>query len=277
MNRLGGRQIESGCARCTVRNAGLCSAMVGYEAVRTLDTSHAPVRVLKPGEIIYHQGDASDRIYNVVSGWVGLQSNAFDGRHGLLHLAVSGDMFGMEPLDGGFGHSAWAITTAAVCAIGKDRLRQLRESYSDLNERFIWMVEREGRLNGQALEALLMSPAPARVTFLLWSLAVRSLRRRPRRGEEIWIPLSQVALAAAVGLTAVHLNRTLHELRERELLTFSGRQLIVWDPQAAEELCGSTDELVGLWVCQRGAPSDRPRMVAETGPDLDDGAGVQLY
>jgi CRP-like cAMP-binding protein len=249
--------------RCRVRSIGLCKAITGYRAVSELDASHAPVRVLRAGEVIYHQGDVADRAYNVVSGWVGMQSGTPDGRRGLLHLALPGDVFGLEPLAEGLGHAAWAVTTAVVCAIGNDRLRQLREEYPALNERFIWMIERQGRLHGDVLEALLMSPANARAAFVLWSLAVRSLRRRPAAGEEVMIPLNQVVLAGAVGITPVHLNRTLHELQEKKVLSFAGSRMKVWDPEAIQRLCAWGEDLIGLWLGRGPTVEDARRLDAD--------------
>ena len=45
-------------------------------------------------------------------------------------------------------------------------------------------------------------------------------------------PLTQAELGEALGLTSVHINRTLKVLRERNLLTLRGKQAIIEDVDA---------------------------------------------
>ena len=49
-------------------------------------------------------------------------------------------------------------------------------------------------------------------------------------------PLTQEELADAVGLTPIHINRVLRQLRERGLATLSHRQLVIHDLAGLREL-----------------------------------------
>jgi hypothetical protein len=51
-------------------------------------------------------------------------------------------------------------------------------------------------------------------------------------------PLSQTALADTLGLSAIHVNRTLRELREQALLTFRRGRVTISDPHRLTALCG---------------------------------------
>jgi CRP-like cAMP-binding protein len=232
--------------------------MDGAEALLALEASHAPVRVVKAGAAIYRQGDAPDQIYNLVSGWVGLQHDQDDGRRGLLHIALPGDIFGLEPNRDGLGHAATAFTDCAVCAIGVERHRRLRLTFPSFNERFIWMLERNVQFANETLEILATGGAAAKVAYLLWSLAVRSLRRRPQPFERIWAPVQQIDLAAATGLTPVHVSRVLGDLRSRGILSFRSPLLILRNPAAVEAIFGGSREVLGLWSELKGP---RPPML----------------
>jgi CRP-like cAMP-binding protein len=263
MKQASDQRDAHSCTICLVRKSGLCRSMAEPDAVRALEAARAPVRVAAPGEAIYRQGDPSDRVYNIISGWVGLQHHPSDGRRSLLHLALPGDLLGIESEDGR-NHTATALTTVTVCAIGNERFGRLRRQFTDLNERYIWTLQRQARLGAEMLEALALRSAAAKVTFLLWSLALRSLRRTPREHEKVWIPLSQIELAAATGLTAVHVNRVLRDLRERQLLSFHGAALVIEDPDGVQALSGSGAELVDFWS-GRGAWASRSRVRSEPG------------
>ena len=51
-------------------------------------------------------------------------------------------------------------------------------------------------------------------------------------------PLSQFVLADALGLTAIHMNRTLRQLRERQLLTLRKKVVTVHDLDGLRKLAG---------------------------------------
>ena len=51
-------------------------------------------------------------------------------------------------------------------------------------------------------------------------------------------PLSQFVLADALGLTAIHVNRVLRQLREQDLLTLRKGSVRVHDPIRLRKLAG---------------------------------------
>jgi CRP-like cAMP-binding protein len=51
-------------------------------------------------------------------------------------------------------------------------------------------------------------------------------------------PLNQYVLADALGLSAIHVNRVLRQLRERQLLTFHQQTVTIHDPMKLKALAG---------------------------------------
>jgi CRP-like cAMP-binding protein len=51
-------------------------------------------------------------------------------------------------------------------------------------------------------------------------------------------PLNQYVLADALGLSAIHVNRVLRQLRERGLITVKAHQVIIHDLEGLRELAG---------------------------------------
>ena len=60
--------------------------------------------------------------------------------------------------------------------------------------------------------------------------------------KEFTCPLNQYVLADALGLSAIHVNRVLRQLRERKLLTLRERKVIIHDPAALKRLAGFQDQ-----------------------------------
>ena len=61
---------------------------------------------------------------------------------------------------------------------------------------------------------------------------------------EFACPLSQFVLADALGLTSIHVNRTLRELRERNLLTLHRGTVTIHDLAGLRKLAGFQGGLV---------------------------------
>ena len=61
------------------------------------------------------------------------------------------------------------------------------------------------------------------------------------RATEFTCPLSQYDLADALGLSAIHINRVLRELRELKLLTVQEHKVSIHDRAALKALAGYDD------------------------------------
>ena len=107
-----------------------------------LEAAHLPIRVYEAGDIIYRQGERSDHVFSVISGWVDLHQELADGRRQISQFLFSGAVFGLKPRGVSFSHGATAITTARICAIPIVRVDDLRQHSPAFNEHFIWTLER---------------------------------------------------------------------------------------------------------------------------------------
>ena len=79
-------------------------------------------------------------------------------------------------------------------------------------------IVRLGRMNG--LE---------RMAHLLLELRRRLSRVGLANGQSFPMPLRQEALADALGMSTVHVNRTMQQLRHKKLISCSGREVTVLD------------------------------------------------
>jgi CRP-like cAMP-binding protein len=116
-----------------------------------------------------------------------------------------------------------------------DALQRLAADYPRLSEALWWQtlvslsVQREWTAN------LGQRNAMERLGSLLCELALR-LRAAGLGGKERYdLPLTQTDLAEATGLTPVHVNRTLQQLRASGLISLSGKVLHIPDFAALQK------------------------------------------
>ena len=234
---------NAGCRHCVVRRVGACAAIPGDDALAILKGLRT-LRIHDCGETIYHQGDPAETVYSLCSGWVAQQQDLSNGRRGATRFILPGDVFGVEPDGSSMGHSAVAVTAVSVCAIPRLRHNDLRQAHPTLNEAFLWEIERDNHLMLEALSHFTQDSAAKRLAHLFWSLALRRLGRRPRQaGEAIWLPLSQLHLADAAGLSAVHVSRTLTRLRADGVIDFHERWLTIRDTARLEALAEPGEDI----------------------------------
>ncbi len=230
----GGTTVSKGqCAYCVVRRTGMCHAYGEGEELdlSRLEAAHLPIRVYEAGDIIYRQGERSDHVFSVVSGWVDLHQELADGRRQIIQFLFSGAVFGLKPKGVSFSHGATAITTARICAIPIARVDDLRQHSPAFNEHFIWTLERENHLAVEALTIIGQGDSLERVARILWGLASKlSNSAAVPAGAPLKIPLTQRLIADATGLTAVHVNRVLRRLREQHVVDFHDGVMVVEDP-----------------------------------------------
>jgi CRP/FNR family transcriptional regulator len=213
-----------------------------------LEAAHLPVRVYELGDVIYRQGEMSDHVFNVISGWVDLHQDMADGRRQISQFLFSGAVFGLKPRGVTFSHGATAITTASICAIPAAHVDDLRKQSPAFNEHFIWMLERENHLAVDALTMIGQGTSLERVARILWDLASKvSGSAAVQAGAAIRIPVTQRLIAEATGLTAIHVNRVVRRLREDQVVDFRDGLAVIGDARQLAILANAYPESAANW------------------------------
>ena len=87
--------------------------------------------------------------------------------------------------------------------------------------------------------------ARERIAFLLLELYYRSQMQTDVDGEAVPFPICQEEIADAVGLTTVHVNRTLKEMRGEGLIECAARRLVINDEEKLAEIANFDKSVIG--------------------------------
>jgi CRP-like cAMP-binding protein len=184
----------------------------------------------------------------LLEGWTARVRQLPDGRRQLVSFGLPGDLLGYCQFDGARASSTMAaVTEVTICHLPDPALspaltrafaisRAVDEAY------LIAQVTRLGRLN-----------AHERLIDFLLELYERLEPCGLAEAGRFLIPLTQEAIADALGLTPVHLNRTLQEARRNGELTWTGREVTLHDPNAAAVAVGHTRPRVCAFPASSGA------------------------
>lgn len=176
------------------------------------------------------EGEKPRFVHLVLNGWGCRYKQLPDGRRQIVGLFVPGDfcdlnIYILKYMD----HSIGAITRLKVSVITPDEMTALTTDRPRITQALWWnelvttSVQREWTLNiGQR-------SAYERIAHLLMELYIRVETVGRGHNGRCDFPLTQNDLADATGLTAVHVNRTLQELRRDKLIELDRRHLQILD------------------------------------------------
>lgn len=220
------------CTHCPVRAQAMCRGMPD-EHLEALEAFKLGDRFLHPSSHLFMEGQSTNELYHLVSGWVMSYTLTDDGKRRIIDFALPGALLGYQrDLSGPANHALQCLTPVRVCAIPKGRLFDLLRDYPELA---ITMAKDHAQtLDGvrDQLTNVTARTARRRIAHFLLQLFQRSQNRHPSvPGEEIRLPINQDHIADALGLTNVYVSKTLRELREDGLMVFRSGCLRIEDPK----------------------------------------------
>ncbi len=197
-------------------------------ALSALDTG--PQHEVEARSVIACEGENANVIRLLISGWACRYKNLPDGRRQILGFILPGDFCDLNiyfprRLD----HSICALTTVRFYEIEPALFRELIDRRPHFIQAALW---HEMACSGTQREWLLSlgrrSPIE-RLSHLFVELYYRQRAAGLATGLSFDLPITQNHLAEANGLSFVHLNRTLQEMRREGLIELSGRRLGILD------------------------------------------------
>ncbi|HUJ02156.1 MAG TPA: Crp/Fnr family transcriptional regulator [Rhizomicrobium sp.] len=237
------------CRFCQARARNICRAMSAPHELAALESARSGTVVMRPHETIYRQGAPVGDIYNVLSGWVALYQSLDDGRRQITALLLPGDVFGIEP-DGltATTCSAEALTSASLCVIPRERAAALRARFPAYGETFLQFIGREYTLATEHLTSVGRRSALERIAHLLMEIVTRVKRHYPLlSGESAQLPLTQTEIGDMLGLTGVHVNRMLRQLREDGLVDVQPGSVRILDADRLARVAGAVEGVFAFW------------------------------
>jgi CRP/FNR family transcriptional regulator len=176
-------------------------------------------------------------VYNLLEGWVLLYQLLPDGRRQIVEILLQGAFFGFQPdIKSEMLHSAVCATPVKVCVFPKSKLIDLFRDHTELALRALTMCARDRLDIHNHLTSLGRRTARERVAHLLFDLDQRIQVRNP--GNLTAIPLTQTQIGDALGLSEIHINRTLQTFRKAGLVSLGRGVIRVLRPSQLAGIAG---------------------------------------
>lgn len=166
----------------------------------------------------------------LVDGWAARAKTLANGARQITEMHVPGDFidlhsFMVKRLD----HSIVALTPCTIVAVPHERLRLLTEQHPHLT-RLLWLTTLvDAAIHREWMTMMGRADARQNVAHVICELYLR-LETVGLAGDNSFdLPLTQEELGDVCGLTAVHVNRVLQELRGEGLIMSKARTVRIPD------------------------------------------------
>lgn len=230
------------CEICPLRRSPLFAPFSREELVFMIDFREGEV-ALRPGEILFEEGDTLSHFYTVLAGQGARYKLLENGGRQTVNFVFPGDVVGLSgTLVGEAAATMQAASAMRLCRFHKSRLPDLFRNHAERAYALTWIAAAEEHLLGEIIATLGRRNALQRVAWALFRIHQRLTLLGLRDSEgRVPFPYRQGALADALGLSLVHTNKTLASLRR--LATLGHGWLKVVDEEALAHL-GLTDPSV---------------------------------
>lgn len=202
---------------------------------------------------ILENPDKHHRVFVLHEGWGYSFKDLPNGMRQIVDFILPGDFFGLGDIFlNGSGLSFASITPVEVASISPQSLLAVCRQWPRLGGAILWAASLEGSIATERMIALGRRPAASRVAHLLLELSIRLEFIGQGNASGFVCPLTQHDLANALGLTAIHVNRVLRNLRQLGLVVFRNSEVEFLDRAGLMELAQFDPAYLG-----RGRPSSR--------------------
>ncbi len=193
------------------------------------------VQDFSAGTILSEAGREAGCFFSLHSGWACATRVLADGQRQVLDIFLAGQIMGMRDI--GFTKTQTeltALTDVRACPFPSEYLDEVFERSPRLARIFFLKLVREHALLTERIINIGRRSATHRLAHFLLEMKVRLHVPEPA----FEMPLNQDVIADALGISSVHVSRTLGQLRDEGLVRVDRNRVLIDDLDGLVELAG---------------------------------------
>ena len=207
------------------------------EEIAILDDLQSATRVIRRNREIISQGRKYDALLILIDGVSIRYRLLHDGRRQILNIVLPGDLIGFP---NAFSERAlYSITAHSDCTVAPvpfSRVFSLFDGQPRLSAALFWSFACEAAIYAEHLIDVGRRSALERVSHFLLELLTRLQVIGLADGCSFRMPLTQELIGDALGLSVPHVNRTLRQLRNDELVSIEEHIVVIKNVEALSAL-----------------------------------------
>ena len=229
------------CAGCPIRKFTPFSD-VPVTSLKFLQSARSSDRIVPPRRNIFWEQKGADELFTLYDGWAFTFKLLPDGRRQILDFLLPGSLIGLPALwFEAMPHSAQTLTSVSLCAFDKEKFRDLLRRRPEYEWELLKYLASGQASRDRRLSDLGRRPAKERIARLILEIFGELTARGMTDGDSFPFYPRQQHIADALGLTKVHVSRTLQALRQEGLLELERDSATILDIKGLRELSDYTE------------------------------------
>ena len=205
--------------------------------VAWLESATSEMKTVAPGQELVRPESVGKDVFVLQTGWAYRYKALPDGRRQVLNFVLPGDFIGLRAHFFGIAdHSIVTLTDATISALSAFEIANLFRDYPKLAAAVTWSAAREEAMLAEQIVRLGRRNALESMAHLLLELLNRLKAVDVVSGCSYAFPVTQQLLADTLGLSVVHVNRTLRKLRTVGLVQIESGRITLLDVPQLERL-----------------------------------------
>lgn len=199
----------------------------------------ATSRKVSARQDLIREGDRPGPVFVMLEGWACRYKILPEGGRQIVAFLMPGDTCDMHvAVLAQMDHSIQTLTPSRVAMIPRADMHMLVTTRPRIAHA-LWSTQLvdEGTMRAWIV-SMGRRNSEQRVAHLMCELYVRARNIGLISGDTLELPLSQIVLADALGMTAVHINRILRKLRNEGVMEISRGRLVITDPTRIVAVAG---------------------------------------
>ena len=193
------------------------------------------VKKVPADSTVIRRGEPLTNSQLLLDGWLARTKDLRSGQRQITELHVPGDFadlhsFTLKRLE----HDVLSLTPCTLALVPHDNLRAITEKHPHLTRVYWFMTNLDGAIQREWTLSVGRRSALSSMANLFCELFVRLEIGGLTSGNSYAFPLTQDEIGSCLGLTGVHVNRTLQELRRRGLIEVERGRVTILDRPGLE-------------------------------------------
>jgi len=205
-------------------------ARLSVEDERAIAEACSEMVRLGPREVLIREGENPTHVHVVVEGFACRYKELSDGGRQILAWLVPGDFCDLHvAILGRMDHTVATISTSTIARLDRAAIERVTSISPSLSRALWWASLVDEAILREWLLNMGRRPADQQIASLFCELVWRLRTVGLVCDDEVLMPLTHVELADTLGLSPVHVNRVLQQLREAGLIELQNKKLKVID------------------------------------------------
>lgn len=210
---------------------------ISAEEERLLAGAISQIREVAADQDIVSEGSHPTSSVLLLEGYAARYRDLAGGKRQITAIHIDGDFvdlhsFLLKKMD----HGVFAMSPCKIATVPHEALRQISEKSPHLT-RLLWLSTLiDAAIHREWLVSLGRRSPVARIAHLICELFLRLQQVGRANGDRFQLPVTQTELSDVMGISTVHANRSLQQLRRENAMTWQGNMVAILDWERLQEI-----------------------------------------